>query len=61
MSNKLTTNDAAKILNKAPATVLYYTKNGRLKAERTQSGIRLFDQADVEQFARELQEGERAS
>lgn len=56
MSDKLTTNDAAKILNKAPATVLYYEKTGRLRAERTQSGIRLFDRADVEQFAQELQQ-----
>jgi DNA-binding transcriptional MerR regulator len=54
MSDKLTTNDSARILERAPATVLYYEKTGRLKAERTQSGIRLFNREDVERLAKEL-------
>ena len=54
MSDKLTTNDSARILERAPATVLYYEKTGRLKAERTQSGIRLFNREDVERLAAEL-------
>jgi DNA-binding transcriptional MerR regulator len=55
MSDQLTTNDAARILGLAPATVLYYEKTGRLKAERTQSGIRLFDRVEVERFAKTRQ------
>ncbi len=54
MSDKLTTNDSAKILERAPATVLYYEKTGRLRAERTLGGIRLFDREDVERLAAEL-------
>ena len=51
---KLTTNDAAKILGKAGATVLYYERTGKLKAERTKSGLRLFDRAEVEALAKIL-------
>jgi DNA-binding transcriptional MerR regulator len=51
---KLTTNDAAKILGKAGATVLYYERTGKLRAERTKSGLRLFDRAEVEALAKIL-------
>jgi DNA-binding transcriptional MerR regulator len=51
---KLTTNDAAKILGKAGATVLYYERTGKLSAERTKSGLRLFDRAEVEALAKTL-------
>jgi len=54
MSEFLMTNDAAKILKRAPATVLYYERTGRLKATRTENGARLFDRGDVERFAQEL-------
>jgi len=54
MSEYQTTNDAARILKRAPATVLYYERTGRLKAERTESGVRLFRRADVERLALEL-------
>jgi len=54
MSDKLTSNDAAKILERAPATVIYYERIGRLKAERTQGGMRLFSREDVERLAAEL-------
>jgi DNA-binding transcriptional MerR regulator len=54
MTQKLTTNDVAKIINRAPSTVLYFTLTGRLRFERTKSGIRLFDPADVERLADEL-------
>ena len=54
MPEKLTTNDAAKILNRAPATVIYYHKIGRLEAERTQSGMRLFSRTEVERLAAKL-------
>jgi DNA-binding transcriptional MerR regulator len=52
MNTKLTTNDVARLLDMAPPTVLYHERMGRLKAERTQSGIRLFDLAEVEAFAK---------
>jgi DNA-binding transcriptional MerR regulator len=55
MSDYLTTSDTARILNRAGATVLYYERIGRLKAIRTQGGIRLFERADVERLARQLQ------
>jgi DNA-binding transcriptional MerR regulator len=50
---KLETADAAKILNVTPATVRQLEQRGQLKAERTISGTRLFDQPDVERLARE--------
>jgi DNA-binding transcriptional MerR regulator len=62
MSDYLTTSDTARILNRAGATVLYYERTGRLKAIRTQNGIRLFERADVERLAQQLQKkttGER--
>jgi DNA-binding transcriptional MerR regulator len=55
MSDFLTTSDTARILNRAGATVLYYERTGRLKAIRTQNGIRLFERADVERLAQQLQ------
>jgi DNA-binding transcriptional MerR regulator len=61
MDEKLTTNDAAKILEKAPATVLYYEKIGKLKAERTASGMRLFNRKDVEAFALKVKKSKRVA
>jgi len=55
MSDYLTTSDTARILKRAGATVLYYERTGRLKAIRTQSGIRLFERAEVERLAQEMQ------
>jgi DNA-binding transcriptional MerR regulator len=55
MNDFLTTSDTARILNRAAATVLYYERTGRLKAIRTQNGIRLFERADVERLAQKLQ------
>ncbi len=54
MNEFLTTNDVAKLLKKAPATVLYYEKVGRLTPRRTQSGIRLFSREQVEHLASEM-------
>ena len=54
MSDYLTTSDTARILNRAGATVLYYERTGRLKAIRTQGGMRLFERSDVERLARQL-------
>jgi excisionase family DNA binding protein len=53
MSDLLTTADAARILGVVPATVRQLERNGRLAAQRTSSGVRLFQRSDVEQLARE--------
>jgi len=55
MNDFLTISDAARILNRAAATVLYYERTGRPKAIRTQNGIRLFERSDVERLAQKLQ------
>ena len=59
MEAKLTTNDAARMLDIAPATVLYYAKLDRLKYERTKSGIRLFDRREIERFAQVRKKAKR--
>jgi len=48
---KLLTADAARVLNVTPATVHLLEKRGHLRAERTVSGTRLFDEGDVNQLA----------
>jgi DNA-binding transcriptional MerR regulator len=55
MDEFLTTNDAARILNKAPVTVLYYARWGKLSPIRTRGGMRLFSRMDVERLASELE------
>jgi DNA-binding transcriptional MerR regulator len=55
MNDYLTTSDTARMLKRAAATVLYYERTGRLKAIRTEGGMRLFERADVERLARQLQ------
>jgi len=54
MENKrLTTNDAARLIGVSPSSVLQYERTGRLTAERTLSGMRLFDGDEVRRFAAE--------
>ena len=55
MSDYLTTNDAAKVIKRAPATVLYYERIRRLKSQRTEGGMRIFLRSDVERLAEELE------
>lgn len=47
----LTTNDVAKELEVAPATVRLYERVGKLTATRTRGGIRLFRAEDVQRLA----------
>ncbi len=61
MNQKLTTNDAAKILGKSPATIIYYERLGLLKAERTRSGVRLFDSSELERFANARQKSRESA
>jgi excisionase family DNA binding protein len=49
----LTTGDVARILDVSPDFVRQLTRDGRLAAQKTRSGQRLFMAADVEQLAQE--------
>lgn len=53
---KLQTKDAAKLLDVTPARVNQLENEGRLRAERTESGTRLFERKDVEKLAKERAE-----
>jgi DNA-binding transcriptional MerR regulator len=53
MQELLTKSDAAKILGLAPATVVLLEKQGKLSAQRTASGVRLFSRPEVERLAAE--------
>lgn len=50
---KLTTSIAARIANRSGATILQWERKGWLHSERTASGIRLFDPAEVRRIAAE--------
>jgi excisionase family DNA binding protein len=52
-SEFLTTGDVARILDVSPDFVRQLTRDGRLPAQKTRSGQRLFMAADVEQLAQE--------
>jgi len=58
MNDYLSTGDTAKLLDRSIASVFHYEKSGRLKAIRTQGGIRLFLRSDVERLAKELRTAE---
>lgn len=49
----LTVADVSRILGVVPDTVRYMEKVGKLPAQRTSSGWRLFDPKDVERLRRE--------
>lgn len=52
VSDLLTVGDAAKVAGVAAETIRLWERLGKLPAMRTASGLRLFNRADVEQFAR---------
>ncbi|BCA56695.1 hypothetical protein W02_38350 [Nitrospira sp. KM1] len=55
MSDRLLmTNDAARLLERAGPTVRYYERIGRLPAQRTADGTRLFKEEDVMKLKKEL-------
>ena len=54
MDQLLTTSDAAKILGRSVDRVRDYEREGKLPAQRTRSGQRLFKASDVARFALEL-------
>lgn len=49
------TSAVARRIKKSSDTVRYYERIGRLRAMKTTSGTRLFDPADVERLAEELE------
>jgi DNA-binding transcriptional MerR regulator len=53
MAELLMKSDAARILGVSPVTVVLLEKRGRLSAQRTPSGARLFSRSEVEQLAAE--------
>ena len=56
----LLTAEAARILNVTPDTVRHLERRGRLIAERTDSGVRLFDREAVIRLAAERAERKAA-
>jgi excisionase family DNA binding protein len=54
MLNKfLLTSEVARIFEVVPATIRLWERQGRIKAVRTNGGVRLFNRRDVERLARE--------
>ena len=54
MDEILTTSDVAKILDRSVDRVRDYEREGKLPAQRTRSGQRLFKLRDVEALAKQL-------
>lgn len=54
MDELLTTSDAARLLLRSVDRVRDYERTGKLPAQRTRSGQRLFKMSDVERLAKEL-------
>ena len=50
---KLLTKDAAKLLNITAERVRQIEREGGLRANRTEGGVRLFERADVEKLAKD--------
>jgi hypothetical protein len=56
MTDIVLTAEAARIAGVVPATIRWWEKTGRLPAERTSDGTRLYRRGDVERVARQRQE-----
>jgi DNA-binding transcriptional MerR regulator len=52
-SGKLLTSDVARILDCSTDNVRLLERSGKLHADKTAGGVRLFDRKSVEQFARD--------
>ena len=57
MDELLTTLDAARLLNRSVDRVRDYEREGKLPAQRTRSGQRLFKASDVDRLAKQLGSG----
>lgn len=54
MDELLTTSDAARLLIRSVDSVRDYEREGKLPAQRTRSGQRLFKASDVDRLAEQL-------
>jgi len=54
MEQFLTTSEAAKVLDRSADTVRLYERSGKLPAQKTRGGLRLFKASDVERLAQQL-------
>jgi excisionase family DNA binding protein len=54
MDQFLTTSDAARLLHRSVDRVRGYEREGKLPAQRTRSGQRLFKASDVDRLAKQL-------
>ncbi|MDF0650006.1 MAG: helix-turn-helix domain-containing protein [Nitrospira sp.] len=54
MEQLITTSDAARLLNRSADRVRDYEREGKLPAQKTPGGQRLFKTSDVERLAKEL-------
>jgi excisionase family DNA binding protein len=50
----LTTSEAAKVLDRSADTVRLYERTGKLPAQKTKRGQRLFSVEDVERLAKQM-------
>jgi excisionase family DNA binding protein len=55
MEELLTTRDAAKLLDRSVERVRDYEREGKLSAQKTRSGQRLFKLSDVARLAKQLE------
>ena len=55
MEEVLTTSDVARALNRSAGSVRQYERGGKLAAQKTRSGVRIFRSSDVDRLAKELQ------
>ena len=55
----LETKDAAKLLDISPERVRQLEREGVIRADRTASGTRLYDEAEVKQLAKDRAAGKR--
>ncbi len=53
----LLTSDVARALKRSVQSVRHYERSGRLPAQRTLDGTRLYREADVQRLAQELATG----
>ena len=60
MDELLTTSDAARQLKRSVDRVRDYDREGKLPAQRTRSGQRLFKASDVDRLSKQLGSGKRA-
>ena len=54
----ITMKEAARILDRCPATVRELADSGKLPHVRTSIGFRVFNRADVERLAKTMRKGE---